>query len=243
MGCLWIAVVTVVMIPVLILLLPSRTARIKITNHAGAAMGFVICRWLGPWSLTIKGRERLSPQRPAIYIGNHTSIIDALTSMWLTPTGTVGVGKREVAYLPFLGQLWMLAGHLLLDRKNPVRARRTLNRAGELVRLHGLHMMIWAEGTRSRDGRLKPFKKGFAHMAIATGLPVVPMITTGADKAWPPGELCLYGHPVHIEFLAPIETKGWTLDRLDEHIEEAWEVVRAALPDEYQPVPASAGAA
>jgi lysophosphatidate acyltransferase len=90
-------------------------ARIRVTNAFGV--------WIGRWAMacvgcrvSVSGQENIGPDRPAIYACNHTSLLDAFTTIWLTPAGTVGVAKKEVLFYPFYGQAWWLAGHVFLDR-------------------------------------------------------------------------------------------------------------------------------
>ncbi|KAM1873665.1 hypothetical protein ACFX13_007472 [Malus domestica] len=73
-------------------------------------------------------------------------------------------------------------------------------------------------GTRSRDGRLLPFKKGFVHLALQTGLPIVPMVLTGTHQAWRKGSLHVRPASLSVKYPPPIKTDGWKADKIDEHI-------------------------
>src|SRR5688572_27960253 len=96
---------------------------------------------------------------------------DPWVSMWLCPTGGCGVAQREVVFIPFFGVAYWLVGHLLLRRDHPVRALEAMGRPAELVRRLQVNVWVRPEGAMSRDDRLLPFKRGFVHLAIATGLP------------------------------------------------------------------------
>ena len=82
-----------VMVPILVLLLPSRVARILVTNRFGNWIGRSTLWWAG-CQVEVEGLEHCRADRPAIYANNHTSILDAFTTIWLTPSGTVGVAKK-----------------------------------------------------------------------------------------------------------------------------------------------------
>ncbi len=110
-GLVCVSLLVTAMTPILILLLPSRVLRIRVTNQFGSWIGRSVM-WCSGCRLTVEGAEHLSPDRPAIYACNHTSILDAFTTIWLTPAGTVGVAKKEVFFYPFYGQAWWLAGHV-----------------------------------------------------------------------------------------------------------------------------------
>lgn len=216
-------------------LLPFRVVRIKLCNYFGKVAGRTMM-WLSACPLTIEGRERLDPSRPALYVSNHTSILDVFMGMWFAPVGTVGVAKKQVVWYPLLGQLYLLSGHLRIDRGNSSKAVRSLQRLADYVRRHELSIWMWPEGTRSRDGRLLPFKKGIVHLAVQTGLPVVPVVVEGAHRAWEKGSLALARVPIRVRVLEAIDTSGWDLARIEEHLAEIHEAFRRALPNDQQPL-------
>ena len=234
-GFVFVGFVLLVTMVLLIPLLPWRQARIRLTNHVGTILGGGIMRISG-CPVEIVGREKVHPDQPVIYAANHTSIYDAFTSIWLSPLGTVGVAKREIIYYPFYGLAWMLAGHLRIDRARTERGKASMRRMGAFVRDNGLHIYMYPEGTRSTDGRLLPLKKGIVHLALQTGLPIMPVITTGAHLAWDKGTLKLRRTPIRIEFLDPIPTEDWEPDDLDAHIETIQKAMVGALPPEQQPL-------
>lgn len=223
-----------VMTPILILLMPWRVARIRVTNAFGTAIGRSVM-WCAGCRVTVEGAENISADRPAIYAANHTSILDAFTTIWLTPAGTVGVAKKEVLYYPFYGQAWWLAGHVFVDRARTARAKAALTRTASFIASRGLHLCILPEGTRSNDGRLLPFKKGIVHMALETKLPIVPMITVGLERVWRRDTLTIRPAHVKIIFLPPIKTDHWTEEKIDEAIRELRAAFLKALPPSMQP--------
>ncbi|XVF23472.1 hypothetical protein REPUB_Repub13aG0041900 [Reevesia pubescens] len=115
--------------------------------------------WILGNPIKIEGKE-FSNER-AIYISNHASPIDIFLVMWLTPTSTVGIAKKEIIWYPLFGQLYVLANHLRIDRSNPSTAIQSMKKAVQAVIKHNLSLIIFPEGTRSKNGRLLPFKKGF----------------------------------------------------------------------------------
>ncbi len=236
-GLVCIGVLVGLTIPILLLLLPSRVLRIRVTNVLGSLMGRNVMWWSG-CRVKVDGLENVNADRSAIYACNHTSILDAFTTIWLTPSGTVGVAKKEVFFYPFYGQVWWLAGHLFVDRKQTASAKEGLRKTGELIRKHRLHLCILPEGTRSTTGRLLPFKKGIAHIAIQTRLPIVPMVTTGLQNAWQKSSLRLAPADVQIRFLPPVSTEGWSTERIEEHLEELRQRFIEALPPEQRPLTA-----
>ncbi|MBK8013822.1 MAG: 1-acyl-sn-glycerol-3-phosphate acyltransferase [Deltaproteobacteria bacterium] len=234
-GMLFLGVMMTVGLVLLLVLLPSRVARIRLTNAFGHVVGRGIM-WISRCPIVVEGLENLPPGRPVIFCGNHTSIFDAFTSIWLTPLGTVGVAKRQILYYPFYGVIFWLAGHVLVDRGRTERAKRDLEDISRFLLRHRLHIFMWPEGTRAADGRLRPFKKGIGHLALNTRNPIMPMVTVGAHQAWVKSGLRLSKVPISIRFLPPIETSSWALETLDAHLEALHQTFRAALPAEQRPV-------
>ena len=151
-GLTCTAFLAVLMTPLLLVLLPWRVGRIRVTNAFGSLIGRSVM-WCSGSRVTVEGAEHVRADRPAIYACNHTSILDAFTTIWLTPAGTVGVAKKEVFYYPFYGQAWWLAGHVFLDRQRTDRAKAALRTTAELIRRRGLHICMLPEGTRSEFGQ------------------------------------------------------------------------------------------
>lgn len=234
-GFLVIAVMSVLIILVLIPLIPWRVARIKVCNFYGKVVGRSITALAGV-TPNVSNRERLDGSMPAIYVSNHTSTLDAFVGIWLCPYGGCGVLKKEVARVPFFGQLALLSGHLLLDRANRGKAIEGLREVGELVKKHGLGIWIMPEGTRSKDGRLLPFKVGFVHLAIATGVPVVPVIAHGAHKNWEKGTMRFHPMVLDIEVLPPIDTSGWKEETAADHAKQVHDLFVEKLRDDQKPL-------
>jgi 1-acyl-sn-glycerol-3-phosphate acyltransferase len=94
---------------------------------------------------------------------------------------------------------------------------------------------MWPEGTRSRDGRLLPFKKGIVHLALQTGLPIVPVVVQGAHRAWEKNTIRLHRVPIAVRALPAIDTSTWSLDRVEQHLAELESAFLEVLPAEQQP--------
>lgn len=219
---------------VMLLLLPSRVLRVRLGNLFGKTVSRLIMRITG-CPVTVEGSEHLNPARPAIYVSNHTSALDIFVCSWLAPWGTVGVAKREIVYYPFFGQLYLLSGHLRIDRGQTEAAKASMKRLGDLVQQKRLSIFLWPEGTRSRDGRLQPFKKGMAHLALQTGLPIVPLVVRGAHKAWVKNSLKLARVPIHVQVLPAIDTSHWSTRDLERCTRQVHDAFVDHLPPEQHP--------
>lgn len=207
-GVTFMAAATILHAVVLLVLLPSRNLRIRSCNLWGWFVGRV-CMALSGSTVRVVGAEHLDGERPCIYVSNHTSALDIFLGIWQAPVGTVGVAKKEVVWYPFFGQLYALSGHLRLDRGHHGRALAAMADLADVVSRHHLSIWMWPEGTRSRDGVLRPFKKGVYHLALATDLPVVPVIVAGAHRAWRKGSTQLDAVPITVTVLPAIDTTAW----------------------------------
>jgi 1-acyl-sn-glycerol-3-phosphate acyltransferase len=225
------------MMIVCLFLLPWRALRVKVCNVYGMIVGKISLRYIMGNPTVIRNRERIDRHRPAIYILNHNSYLDGFLSMWICPLGGCGIGKKELGRIPVFGWLYHLSGHLLIDRGDREKAIASMKETTDFVAANGLSIWIFPEGTRSYDGRLLPFKKGFAHMAIATGLPVVPVITHNVHKVWPRSSYLLTPGPLEIDVLEPIDTSAWKTETIAEHIEATRQVFLGALWPDQLPEP------
>ncbi len=219
---------------VTLLVFPSRRLRILVFNEFGRGSGRVMIFFAGakfPRGI----REAMQTTYPAIYLLNHTSYLDIFLGVWAAPSGTIGTGTKETIWVPFFGQLYAISGHVRVNRGDRREAVGALRTHIGLMRRYGMGALLWPEGTRSRDGRLLPFKRGFVHLALATRLPIVPLVVSNAHRCWPKGSP--FPRPASdVQVLAPIPTKHWTSETIDQHVAEVWDRFVQALPDDQKPL-------
>ena len=147
------------------------------------------------------------------------------------------VGKRELIRVPVLNLAWWSLRLFLIDRSNSASAIATMKQATENTMKHRRSVSLAPEGTRSKDARILPFKKGVFHLAIEGRLPIYPIVMCGAADAMPKHSLIAYPHPITLRFLPPISTQEWDRDQLSEHIAE----VHQQMSDAYVELRAEAG--
>ena len=232
-GMAFIFCVMVVFVPPMLVMLPSRRHRIYLGNAAGKLISRVVL-FLSGTDMDFSVTQEAKRHYPAIYISNHTSMLDIFIGIWTAPYGVCGVAKKQVVYYPFFGLLYLLGGHLRIDRGNTAKAVEALKDVAVLMKRHNLGLWLWPEGTRSRDGKIKDFKKGFAHMALATGLPVVPVVVSGVQRAWRHGSWAIHPTKVRVQVLDPIYPTDWTTENLDEKVKMVHDRMEAALPPEQR---------
>ena len=230
----FLGVTVSIAILIMILLLPSRALRVKVGNLYGHFCGPTLVRLCGG-TFDPRPIQALTRQhRPAIYLFNHGSAMDAFIIISVCAIGSVGVGKKEIIKTPFFGLGFYLAGQLLIDRSNKRKAVESMKETGGVVLAHNLSVCIAPEGTQSNDGRLLPFKKGFAHMAMATRLPIVPVVIKGAHRVWPARTWDMGAGSIEIEVLDPIPTTDWTRENMDQRVAALHAMYNNALPDDQK---------
>ena len=178
----------------------------------------------------VVGREKILRDRPCIFMPNHVSNADPPAVAVLLPRVSI-LGKRQVFRVPILGQAMRCAEMVPVDRANPEAARAAVEEAVKILR-RGLPFLVFPEGTRSRDGRLLPFKKGAFVLAIKAGVPIVPITILDSDRVIRKGEWAIHPGTIHIVVHDPIESAGYTLEQRDELLARVRAVIASALPED-----------
>ena len=225
------AVLTIGATPLLlacVVLLPWRMARLRVARIFSLAVAPPIL-WLLGVTYPREIQQVIEARGQAVFVINHTSALDTFVSMAVWPPRGCSVGKKEVLAIPVFGLAYLAVGMLLIDRKNSESAVLALQKLAQEVQEHDLSIWMAPEGTRSRDGCLAPFKKGFVHMAIATGLPVVPVVLHGAFERLPVDTWRLSPGYIDIELLEPFDPAGWNPETAGDHAEEVHRAFAAAL--------------
>ncbi len=173
------------------------------TYVMGRLIGKVVTRLLG-LKVIIEDRDQFKKVKESgVVISNHQNNYDIFVIGQMTPRRTVSMGKKSIRLLPIFGQMYWLAGNILINRSNKKSAMSTMASAGEeMIRKH-LKVWIMPEGTRSRGRGLLPFKKGAFHIAAQFDLPIMPVVLSSYEyhvntKKWNAGV-------VKVKVLPPVD--------------------------------------
>ena len=128
--------------------------------------------------------ERIDRQQSYLIMANHNSFIDIPVLFKTMPFFTYFIVKKELQKIPLLGWFIAVYGMIYVDRSDSSKAKESLAKAAKLIAA-GKHVIIFPEGTKSKDGKIAPFKKGGFHLAAAANVPILPIKIVGADKVWP----------------------------------------------------------
>ncbi len=182
--------------------------------------------------LEVHGEENLYAERPCVYISNHQTSFDVPVLASIYPPDTVVVAKKEIRNIPLFGWLYQATGNVLIDRANRKQAVGRLQEAEEAIRTRGVSVWIFPEGTRATEpGKLLPFKKGAFYMAIATGVPIVPVVASPITPLVDFKRRRSRSGTVEIRVLEPIPTAGLTEDDVLTLIETAHGRMAATLEE------------
>jgi len=181
--------------------------------------------WAGGVRVRVEGLENLV--EPAVLVCNHVSWYDVFALVSYLPVDARFVGKKEIVKIPFFGPAWLASGHIPIDRSDRRKAIRSLERAGEILEEDGGVIVMFPEGTRSRDGSLQPFKKGAFMLALQLGVPVVPTAVIGSRKIMRKGSALVHPGEMTIRIGEPITVEDLTLGDRDVLVEQAHDAVRA----------------
>ena len=170
--------------------------------------------------LELHNPERMSATDGHVYIANHVSWYDIFALAAVIPRYT-WIAKAELRKLPMFGRAAEAAGIVFIDRDNKKAAFESYKLAAEDVK-RGRSVVICPEGTRGKDYHLRPFKKGPFVLAIASQSPVIPTLLHGTREIMPKGSFFIRGGTVHIHFLEPVPTRGYTYQDRTALMEKVW---------------------
>jgi 1-acyl-sn-glycerol-3-phosphate acyltransferase len=157
-------------------------------------------------SVEVVGLDRLEPGRTYVFVANHQSIYDIPILFWSLPYQIRIIAKESLGKFPFLGWHLRRTGHMLVDRRHPSPGR-IFGWASRLT-ADGLSLILFPEGTRSRDGRVARFKGATFYLALEARLPVVPLSVVGSRHVMLKGRLATYPGDVKLVIHEPIDTTG-----------------------------------
>jgi 1-acyl-sn-glycerol-3-phosphate acyltransferase len=177
---------------------------------------------LGRIRIEIVGREHI-PARPAIFMANHVSNLDPPILLPLLPFRTAFFLKRSLLKIPIVGFGMRIAGFIPVDRDGRPESAKESVEAANKVLASGVSISTFPEGTRSRTGRMLPFKKGSFYLAMESGAPVVPISIWGSETMMTKGSLRIHPGTAHLTFHPALDPHQF------QNREQLSDAVRAAI--------------
>jgi len=176
------------------------------SRYVAANWGKLMC-WLTPVWVTVDGAENANADKSYVVVSNHLSQYDIFLVYGWLKLDLKWVLKAELRKFPGLGIGCEKAGHIYVDRSNPDQARKAVTDALKSVG-DGVGVLFFAEGTRSPDGRLRPFKKGAFRVAASQKLPILPVTLIGTREIQKPKSLMIFPGKIRMVIHPAIEVDG-----------------------------------
>lgn len=185
----------------------------------------------------VEGLENIPPG-VCIFAANHVSNMDPLAFVPAIPRRVSLLAKKQVFRIPILSIAMRLAKLIPVDREDREAAASSVD-IGVRCLKEGMSFAVYPEGTRSRDGRLLPFKKGAFVMAIEAGVPVVPVSIAGAQTLMRKGDWTVHPGEVIVRFGQAVDASAYPMDKRAELLARVEALVAAGLPQDQRPGPAT----
>ena len=179
--------------------------------------------------VTVNGLANIDPTQSYVYMSNHQSNFDIPVLLAYLPVQFRWLAKAELFKIPIFGRAMRGAGYVKIDRFNQESAFESINEAAAKMK-NGVSIMIFPEGTRSRDGKIRSFKKGGFVMAVDAGVPIVPIVLKGTWAIMEKSSLKINHGEVSLNIESPIATTDYTRENKDDLIKS----VRAVICEGFE---------
>jgi 1-acyl-sn-glycerol-3-phosphate acyltransferase len=228
----WAAVATLaVFFPVILAAILSKTGNLAFSISKVWAHIMLKATCVRPM---IRGREKIIKGKSYIIISNHQSEYDILAIVTTLGIQFRWIIKKELLKMPLFGYALYKSRNIFIDRGQGEAAMKSIREGMERLP-EGVSLMFFAEGTRSADGAIQPFKKGGFVMAMEHALPILPVTVNGSRKVLPKNSLVFHPGPIEVVISDPIETAGFRPESLDALMEKTRETIvsnfRPDFPD------------
>jgi 1-acyl-sn-glycerol-3-phosphate acyltransferase len=155
----------------------------------------------------ITGLENIDRKAVYVFASNHSSQLDITALQWGVPNRLSMIFKKELARIPFFGWQLYLGPYVVVDRKDPQAAIKSMKKAKKVMDEKKISVLVFPEGTRSKTGEVQPFKRGAFYLAAHSGYPIVPITVNGTGKIMPKGTFKLKRGTIYLHFDKPISTE------------------------------------
>ena len=188
--------------------------------------------WASGTTLTIEGQENIDPEQSYVVVANHLSTLDIMVCFLAVPLPIRYLAKKELFRIPLLAQGMRSVGIIEVDRAARSAIHSSVNQQAKDLIANRRSLIIYAEGTRPRNGVMKPFKKGAFTMAIDAQLPILPLSIHGTYEAAAPGKPWFHGGPVTAIVDPPIPTEGMKKTDADALRDRVREIIAKRVADQ-----------
>jgi 1-acyl-sn-glycerol-3-phosphate acyltransferase len=185
-------------------------------------------------SVEVSGLENVPVGRACIFMSNHVSNLDPPVELPMLPGRSSVMLKKELMNIPILGRAMRMGDFIPVERGGKRDAAQASVVAAGKALAKGLHILVYPEGTRSRDGRLSAFKKGPFYLALETGAPIVPIVVSGTEGMMRKGSWAITPGVAKVRLLPAIEPSAFATR--EELLRAVRQEIAEALPEEMKPL-------
>jgi len=196
----------------------------RIAHLYGAAPWARIILWVCGVKVRVRGLENVDARVPRIYLSNHQSYFDIFALLGFLPVSFKFILKQELMRIPLFGYTMRRAGYIGVDREDARKALKSLKLAGERLK-NGASLVVFPEGTRSKDGRIQPFKRGGFRLAVKSGYDVVPVVIINSRNIVPKGSLRISKGSFTMNIGSPISVAEYSKKEIDQLMARVSEVM------------------
>ena len=182
----------------------------------------------------VSGLENVPADRACIFMSNHVSNLDPPVTMPVIPGRFSVLLKKSLMRIPILGRAMRMAQFVPVERGSQREAAQATMAAAAQALRHGLHILVYPEGTRSRDGRLSTFKKGPFFLAMQNGATIIPVAVSGTREMMSKGSSAVKPGVATICMLLPIEAAQFAVR--EELMTAVHQALAAGLPEHMRPL-------
>jgi 1-acyl-sn-glycerol-3-phosphate acyltransferase len=188
--------------------------------------------YLAGTKIEVIGMGNIITEKPQIFMANHQSDFDILIFLAAIPVDFLWIAKKELFRIPIFGQAMKKAGYISIDRRDPKQAMQSIDEAAEKLK-EGISVATFPEGTRSRDGKLLPFKQGMFYLAVQAGVPIVPVSIIGSGKIMQKQSFRVNKGKIIMVIDKPVDVNGYTIETRSALMDRVRNII-AATYEKYQ---------
>jgi 1-acyl-sn-glycerol-3-phosphate acyltransferase len=200
---------------------------------AGAGWARFNC-FITPMRVNVVGRRNIVEKQSYVVVANHQSSFDIFVLWGFLGIDARWVIKKELRKIPLFGLAGNLGGNIYIDRSDKKGAYESLKEAGKIL-VNGVSLIMLPEGSRSRDGKLREFKKGAFVVALDLGIPLLPVSIVDTRHILPPGTLNLFPGRTTLVIHEPVSGEGYNEENLDGFILKVRAIIKEGIERHSKP--------
>ncbi|MFC2170167.1 lysophospholipid acyltransferase family protein [Acidobacteriota bacterium] len=181
----------------------------------------------------VHGAELVDKKTPYVFMANHLSILDGPLLFFVIPQFVRVILKKEVYRIPVIGLGMRFVGFVTVDRKGIQSGKKSLYQAAKLMSEKGVSFLIFPEGTRSRSGKIQPFRRGGFFLAMDTQAPIVPISINGTYALMPKRRFFIKKGNVKVIFHPPISVQEFDHNKLPILMDRVRGAIQSGIEEKF----------